>query len=902
VREIDDFCDDSPYGLLRADGAGYATYVNRACGEIAGRSEQRLLGHGWVDLMHPVDREMVLREWRAAGAAGRTLDLRLRLNRPDGSHRFLRLRSRPLVRNDVAKGYAAVLVDLTDQVLAERRLRRNNELLTAVLENIPCGITVFDADGRLILDNQKVRALLSLPEDSQHDAITDFGTMAVDRTSVGPIDLDTGSQWRGDERFGIAPRLREETQPDGRVLEVRDVPMPDGALVTTYMDVTHQKLHIDTLQQAKAAAEEAGAAKAAFLATMSHEIRTPMNGVIGMTNLLLETRLTPDQRELVEVIRQSGESLLVVINDILDYSKIESGQMQLEWLPLRLQEVVDNCLLLLSPKAQEKGVTVAVAIDPEIPPLILGDRTRLQQVLVNLISNAVKFTDNGQVKVTLTNKPADRLHRPAATGDLSEVEVCIEDTGIGIPREKLLSIFDPFVQADSSTARRFGGTGLGLAIAKRLVQAMGGEITVESEEGRGAQVCFTFLAEAAVPRSRATAGNQLPLWQKRALLVTGSRADVGVLRTRLQRWGMSIELTSRASDARARLAKRDRFDLVVAASEMNDARWLDFVRTLRDHGISVPAVLLSRTRTQAWLDDALGARIVARACTEATLYETLADALQASVGSAAPDAQSSPQFDDSLGHSAPLKILVAEDNEINRKVVLRMLAGFGYEADVALNGAEAIEAVKQRSYDLVLMDIQMPQVDGIEATRYIIRNSPPTRRPRIVAMSANVMREDVEAALAAGADHYIAKPFPPSQLRATLERSAHRPPAVQPPVPDDAAQLLAPARLRCHWEADPTGRFLEELSRDFSQSSGELEARLHDSVQANRVADVRAIVHEYAGMCAVVGAERLTQALVELQKIARAGSLKGTALLLRRCKEVRQQTIEALQAGLRQPT
>jgi PAS domain S-box-containing protein len=900
VHEFKAFYNDSPFGVFRADAAGRATYANPACSEITGREEDELLGQGWVGAIHSAEREAVLQRWRAACSADRSLDTTFRLMRPDGSRRFMRLRSRPLLEEGAAKEYVAVLIDLTDQVLAERRLRRNNALLSAVLENIPCGITVYDAEGKLILDNQEVRALLSLPDHRPDDAITDCETMAIDFRPSGPGFPESGKPWPTGADVQVEPRIRDEVQPDGRVLEVRDAPMPAGGLVTTYTDVTQQNQYIDTLQQAKAAAEQAVAAKAAFLATMSHEIRTPMNGVMGMTNILLETRLTPDQRELVDVIRQSGESLLVVINDILDSSRIESGQMQFEWLPLRLQEVVDNSLLLLSPKAREKGVSLAVHVDPGIPALILGDRMRLQQVFVNLLSNAVKFTHQGQVKVALAVAPTESPRAAQCTGDLCELEVCIEDTGIGIPADKLETIFEPFVQADSSTARRFGGTGLGLAIAKRLVQAMGGSISLQSEPGRGTKVCFTFIAEAAVPKTRATADHHLPLWRKRVLLVTGARADVGVLQTHLRRWGMEVELCPGASEARARLAKGNESDLVLGAAHMRDARWFEFVRSLRDCGISLPAVLLSRTRTSTLVDDALGARIVARASTEATLYDALADALQAGEGPGFAQTQANPQFDDSLGQVAPLRILVAEDNEINRKVVLRMLAGFGYQADIAQNGAEVIESVKQRTYDLVLMDVQMPQVDGIEATRFIVKNLPPARRPRVVAMSANVMREDVEAALAAGADHYIAKPFPPSELRAALQESAQRNPGAKPDTNGSAAQLLAPDRVRCHLEGDPTGQFLKELGLDFAQCSGDLERRLRAALRAQDVAQVRAIGHEYAGMCAVVGAEKLTQVLMELQKITRAGSLKGATLLAQQCVQVREQTIAALNAAVRQ--
>jgi CheY-like chemotaxis protein/nitrogen-specific signal transduction histidine kinase len=674
--------------------------------------------------------------------------------------------------------------------------------------------------------------------------------------------------------------------------------MPTGGIVTTYTDITEHKQSIEKLQQAKTDAEQAAAAKAAFLATMSHEIRTPMNGVIGMTSVLLDSRLTRDQREIVEVIRQSGESLLVVINDILDYSKIESGQMKLEWLPLRLEEVVDNCLRLLGPKAKEKGVILSVDMDRRIPSLILGDRTRLQQVLMNLLSNAVKFTQHGTVRVTLVEANSGSDHTASnETGDICEVSVAVEDSGIGIPQEKLTGIFEPFVQADSSTARRFGGTGLGLAIAKRLVEAMGGQISIESEVGRGTRACFSFLAEAAIPSGIATPISDAPLWQKKVLLIAGSRADVRVLMTALVRWGMEVDTCSGTSEGSSRLAGNERFDLVLAATHMTEARWQTFVQALRETGVGVPAILLSRTRKVTSVDNALGARILARSCTEATLYDALVDAMEFGGERPFSEFPERLQFDDSLGQAAPLRILVAEDNEINRKVVLRMLAGFGYQADVAQNGEQVIDLISQRSYDLVLMDVQMPKVDGIEATKFIVENIPAARRPRVVAMSANVMREEVDAALAAGADHYIAKPFAPSELRATLEESANRLSVAAAPTWRSAPQVLSLDRLRSHLAGDPTGAFLAELSADFSRVSAQLQCRLQEATDARDVQRLGSTVHEYLGVCAVVGAEKLMQLLLRLQKTIRAGTLKAAAVLVERSQSLQEQTVQELQAA-----
>jgi PAS domain S-box-containing protein len=899
VRKFQAFYAQSFLGILHIDTTGSALHANDAWTEITGREPGESLGRGWVKAIHADDRNRVLAEWIRASSAGGEVDVSFRVLRPDGTRRYVRLRGRPLppeMGEDDC--YVGVVLDLTERVLAERRLQRNNELLSSVLENIPCGVTVFDHDGSLVLDNQKFRALLAVPEGAPEGVVTDFGTMALDSDMQGLAYPNTGHPATAGADFDPAPRVREELQPDGRVLEVRDAHMPTGGLVTTYTDITQHKQIIDTLQHAKAAAEQAAAAKAAFLAAMSHEIRTPMNGVIGMTSVLLSTRLTPDQRELVDVIRQSGELLLVVINDILDYSRFESGQMELEWLPLRLEDVVDNSVRLLGARAQAKQVPIAVDIAPDIPALILGDRNRLQQVLVNLVSNAVKFTAEGGIRISVRNTSA--ASAPACgdlTGDLCTLTVCVEDTGIGIAGDKLDTIFEPFVQADSSTARCFGGTGLGLAIARRLAQAMGGSVEIESELGVGTKVRFSFLTETAVPRSRAGANGQAPLSGRRVLLVSGSRSDVGLLVLQLKRWGMEYRLCDSRSEALALLANDKGFDLVLAATHFVDSRGLDFVRELRAAGVTAPTVLLSRKGRTETVDVDLLAWTVPRSTTESTLYDALVDAAHHCSEPAVAEEDPVSVFDESLAERAPLRILVAEDNEINRKVALRMLGAFGYRPDVAHDGEQVLEAVRARPYDLVLMDIQMPRMDGIEATRFIVETIPPARRPRIVAMSANVMREEVEAALDAGADDYIGKPFPAAELRAALQRAAERNPEavvrLPPNVPAEP-RLVAGEKVRAYLRTDANGAFLEGLVATFVTMSQDLLVKLRDSLREEDAVAAGARAHELAGMCAVLGAEKLMALAQELQGVAAGGHLQGAAALLQRCEAAREETIAAL--------
>jgi PAS domain S-box-containing protein len=902
VQTFAPFYDDSPLGVFHADCAGTLSYANASCREITGLDPGAMEGEGWMGSIHPEDRGRVVSAWRDACGIQAPLDINCRIARPDGKRRYVRLLGRPcpaeMEREDC---YMCVVVDLTDQVLAERRLRNNNILLQAILANIPCGVSVFGPDGSLLLDNQKFRSLLSLPDKPEPGQVTDFGTLELSGPAAAMAAYpDTATEWSvtGSD---LTPRIREEVQPDGRVLELREAPMPMGGIVTTFTDITSHKQDLDTLQQAKQAAEQGAAAKAAFLATMSHEIRTPMNGVIGMTNVLLETDLTADQRELVEVIRQSGESLLVVINDVLDYSRIESGQMELEWLPLRMSDVVRTSVRLLEEKARERAVAIEVSIADDIPGLILGDRTRLQQVLVNLVSNAVKFTKRGRVRVSVSNLAADAgLRNGDAAGDMCTLKVTVEDTGIGIARDKLPSLFEPFVQADSSTSRRFGGTGLGLAIARRLVEAMGGTIELSSEVGVGTRASFTFLAETAIPRNRDRA-EVAPLWRKRVLLLSGPRSDVGRLVTQLTRWGMAHETCRSASDAARLLKGEDAFDLLLAAGHGVDAAGTDMARILRNAGVAVPIVVLSRrTRVDA-RDAAQGVWMLARTASEASLYDVLVEAIHSSGRDADAEPDTLPQFDAALASRMPLRIVVAEDNEINRKVALRTLRAFGYEADVARNGLEVVELVRQRSYDLVLMDLQMPRMDGIEATRFITTKLRLRERPRIVVMSANVLQEHVDAAMSAGADDFIAKPFAAAELRSALEQAAarRRPRAATASgEPGNEPALLDARKIRGHLLGDPAGDFFLDLVESLEKAAPELLSRMRAAVASKDTASLRAVVHEYSGICAVMGAERLMRRLLEIQELARKGRMQRVPGLIDDCEQVQSQTGLALRAAL----
>ncbi|HUQ70861.1 MAG TPA: response regulator [Planctomycetaceae bacterium] len=853
-----------PLSLFRKDLQGRVTFANQLMCKALNRTASEILGKTDYDFFPKELAEKYRADDRRVMESREGFETTEEFQTPSGELRYTHVVKTPVL--DAAGklvGVQGMFSDVTDHIRAEAALEQERYLLDNLMKSIPDNIYFKDAQGRYLRIN---------PAKARRSGLKDPGD-AIGKSDVDFFPPEHARQAWTDEqevmRSGEGMIAKEEQVHYGdgetRWMATTKLPLRDrqGTIVGTFglsHDITQLKEAQQALREAADAADAANRAKSDFLANMSHEIRTPLNAVLGMTELVLDSPLTPVQRDYLKLVRESGESLLAVINDILDFSKIEAGKLQLDQTSFELREFLGDTMKSLGLRAHRKRLELACDIASNVPDRLLGDANRLRQVVVNLLSNAIKFTEHGEVVLSVQAEPAE--------GEDVVLHFRVSDTGIGIPADKFATIFEAFEQADRSTTRKFGGTGLGLAISARLVELMEGRIWVESEIGQGSTFHFTAkFTVTAEEAERTTSATPELLQGLKVLVVDDNSTNRRILAEMLSSWGMAPQLATSAQEAlevlRRAKAEDAPFGLVVTDVNMPEQSGFDLVLAAQSEGTLCRGMIVMLTSSDRSEDLDLCRKLgVSTYLIKPIKQSELFNAILQSLGAAHAEEWTVAQTSMPRVSARPLDILLAEDSPINQQLAVGLLERWGHRVTVAEDGQQAIDAVKKRRFDMVLMDVQMPDVDGLEATRSIRVWEQESGSPAlpIVAMTAHALQGDRDRCISAGMDDYLTKPIRSELLFQMVERFATgdglvtvrqdgvKVPAAAPEPVKPVVRPAAEANGGADWNHalgvtgnDPV--LLRDITEAFVEEGQQLAQRLTDSSAAQDLKQLKRTAH-----------------------------------------------------------